>query len=250
MNNILKIENLSKTYYSLKGEVKAIDNFSLSINNGDYISIIGSSGCGKSTILNILSFLDKDYDGSINFKNKNIKVGYMLQEDSLFDWLTVYENAILGLKIKHLLNKQNIKYVKNLLIKYGLKDFMNKYPKSLSGGMRQRVALIRTLAIKPDILLLDEPFSALDYQTRLKVSDDVYKIIKEEGKTVIMVTHDIAEAISMSDKVVVLSKRPCKIKNIYNIELTNRSNPINNRKAKEFTYYYDLLWRDLDEMVS
>ena len=250
MNSILKIKNLSKTYYSLKGEVKAIDNFSLDVNNGDYISIIGSSGCGKSTILNILSFLDKDYDGDIKFIDNNIKVGYMLQEDSLFDWLTVYENAILGLKVKHLLTKENIKYVKDLLIKYGLKEFINKYPKSLSGGMRQRVALIRTLAIKPDILLLDEPFSALDYQTRLKVSDDVYKIIKEEGKTVIMVTHDIAEAISMSDKVVVLSKRPCKIKNIYNIELTNKSNPINNRKSKEFTYYYDLLWRDLDEMVS
>lgn len=250
MNNILKIENLSKTYYSLKGEVKAIDNFSLSVNNGDYISIIGSSGCGKSTILNILSFLDKDYDGKIKFINNNIRVGYMLQEDSLFDWLTVYENAILGLKVKHILTEENIKYVRDLLIKYGLKDFMNKYPKSLSGGMRQRIALIRTLAIKPDILLLDEPFSALDYQTRLKVSDDVYKIIKQEGKTVIMVTHDIAEAISMSDKVVVLSKRPCKIKNIYNIELENKSNPISNRKAKEFTYYYDLLWRDLDEMVS
>lgn len=250
MDSILKIRNLSKTYYSLKGEVKAIDNFSLDINNGDYISIIGSSGCGKSTILNILSFLDKDYEGNIEFKNNDIKVGYMLQEDSLFDWLTVYENAILGLKIKHILTEENKKYVKDLLIKYGLKDFINKYPKSLSGGMRQRVALIRTLAIKPDILLLDEPFSALDYQTRLKVSDDVYKIIKEEGKTVIMVTHDIAEAISMSDKVVVLSKRPCEIKNIYNIELTNKDTPINNRKAKEFSYYYELLWRDLDEMVS
>lgn len=249
MNNILKIRNLSKTYYSLKGEVKAIDNFSLDINDGDYISIIGSSGCGKSTILNALSSLDKDYDGSIQFRDNNVKVGYMLQEDSLFDWLTVYENAILGLKIKHLLNEENIKYVNNLLIKYGLKDFVNKYPKSLSGGMRQRVALIRTLAIKPDILLLDEPFSALDYQTRLKVSDDVYRIIKEENKTVIMVTHDIAEAISMSDKVVVLSKRPCKIKNIYNIELTNKGTPINNRKSKEFVYYYDLLWRDLDETV-
>jgi NitT/TauT family transport system ATP-binding protein len=173
----------------------------------------------------------------------------MLQDDSLFDWLTVYENAIIGLKIKHLLTSNNIKYVKDLLIKYGLKDFMNKYPKSLSGGMRQRVALIRTLAIKPDILLLDEPFSALDYQTRLKVSDDVYKIIKEENKTVIMVTHDIAEAISLSDKVVVLSKRPCKIKKIYDINLSNKSTPINNRKDEKFTYYYDQLWRDLDESI-
>ena len=249
MNNILKIDNLSKVYYSLKGEIKAIDNFSLDIDNGEYISIIGSSGCGKSTILNILSSLDKDYEGNIIFNNNDIKVGYMLQDDSLFDWLTVYENAIIGLKIKHLLTSNNIKYVKDLLIKYGLKDFMNKYPKSLSGGMRQRVALIRTLAIKPDILLLDEPFSALDYQTRLKVSDDVYKIIKEENKTVIMVTHDIAEAISLSDKVVVLSKRPCKIKKIYDINLSNKSTPINNRKDEKFAYYYDQLWRDLDESI-
>ena len=249
MNNILKIKNLSKAYYSLNGEIKAIDNFSLSINKGEYISIIGSSGCGKSTILNILSSLDKNYEGDIIFENDNIKVGYMLQDDSLFDWLTVYENAILGLKIKKLLTEENIKYVKNLLIKYGLKDFMNKYPKSLSGGMRQRVALIRTLAIKPDILLLDEPFSALDYQTRLKVSDDVYKIIKEENKTVVMVTHDIAEAISLSDKVVVLSKRPCKVKKIYGINLSNKDTPINNRKDDRFSYYYEQLWRDIDESI-
>lgn len=249
MNNVLRINNLSKAYYSLKGEIKAIDNFSLDVSSGDYISIIGSSGCGKSTILNILSLLDKDYDGEILFKSKDIKVGYMLQDDSLFDWLTVYQNAIIGLKIKHLLTKENIDYVKSLLIKYGLKDFMNKYPSSLSGGMRQRVALIRTLAIKPDILLLDEPFSALDYQTRLKVGDDVYRIIKEENKTVIMVTHDIAEAVSMSDKVVVLSKRPCKIKNVYDIKLANKDTPINNRKDEKFAYYYDQLWRDLDEAI-
>ncbi len=246
MNNILKIDNLSKVYYSLKGEIKAIDNFSLDIDNGEYISIIGSSGCGKSTILNILSSLDKDYEGNIIFNNNDIKVGYMLQDDSLFDWLTVYENAIIGLKIKHLLTSNNIKYVKDLLIKYGLKDFMNKYPKSLSGGMRQRVALIRTLAIKPDILLLDEPFSALDYQTRLKVSDDVYKIIKEENKTVIMVTHDIAEAISLSDKVIILSDRPSTIKKVLNINLANKSTPINNRKCPEFNYYYESIWKEIN----
>lgn len=248
MNNILKIDNLSKAYYSSKGEVKAIDNFSLGVNKGEYVSIIGSSGCGKSTILNILSSLDKEYEGNIIFSN-NVKVGYMLQDDSLFDWLTVYENAIIGLKVKHLLTEENKKYVKSLLIRYGLKDFMNKYPKSLSGGMRQRVALIRTLAIKPDILLLDEPFSALDYQTRLKVGDDVYKIAKEENKTVIMVTHDIAEAISMSDRIVVLSKRPCRIKKIYDVNLSKKDTPINNRKDDKFAYYYDQLWRDLDESI-
>ena len=248
MNSILKIDNLSKAYYSLKGEIKAIDNFSLDVNKGEYVSIIGSSGCGKSTILNILSSLDKEYEGNIIFSN-NVKVGYMLQDDSLFDWLTVYENAIIGLKVKHLLTEENKKYVKDLLIRYGLKDFMNKYPKSLSGGMRQRVALIRTLAIKPDILLLDEPFSALDYQTRLKVGDDVYKIAKEENKTVIMVTHDIAEAISMSDRIVVLSKRPCRIKKIYDVNLSKKDTPINNRKDDKFAYYYEQLWRDLDESI-
>lgn len=249
MKNILEINNLSKNYCGLEGEVEAIKNFSLKVKKGDYVSIIGSSGCGKSTILNILASLEKEYEGNFKLESNTIKIGYMLQEDSLFDWLTVYENSILGLKIQKKLNTKNIEYVKKLLYKYGLKDFMNKYPKSLSGGMRQRVALIRTLAIKPDILLLDEPFSALDYQTRLKVSDDVYKIIKNEKKTVIMVTHDIAESISMSEKIVVLSKRPCQIKNIYNINLTNKSTPIENRKAKEFALYYDVLWRDLDESV-
>lgn len=248
MDEILKIENLNKTYHSLKGEVLTIKDFSLDIKENSFISIIGTSGCGKSTILNIISNLDKDYEGNIKFDRDRI-VGYMLQDDSLFEWLTVLENAILGLKIQKKDTKENIEYVKNLLIKYGLKDFINKHPSHLSGGMRQRVALIRTLAIKPDILILDEPFSALDYLSRLKISDDVYNIIKEEKKTVIMVTHDLAEAISMADYIVVLSKRPATIKNIHKIELTDKKNPIHNRKAKEFSYYYDILWRELDEHV-
>ena len=173
----------------------------------------------------------------------------MLQDDSLFDWLTILDNALLGLEIKGKKTKENINYVKNLLKTYDLDSFKDKYPKELSGGMKQRVALIRTLAIHPDILLLDEPFSALDYQTRLAVSDDVYKIIKKEKKTVIMVTHDLAEAISLADKVVVLSKRPCRIKNIYDINLTNKSNPIENRKAKEFSSYYEKIWKDLDVFI-
>ena len=144
--------------------------------------------------------------------------------------------------------KKNKQYVLDLLNNYGLKDFINSYPNNLSGGMRQRVALIRTLATKPDLLLIDEPFSALDYQTRLAVSDDVYNIIKQENKTAIMVTHDIAEAISMADKIVILSKRPSKIKKIIDIKLSNKSNPINNRKAKEFSYYYDLIWKEIDHV--
>ena len=170
----------------------------------------------------------------------------MLQNDSLFEWRTVLENCLLGLEVNKKLTQENKEYVIHLLKTYGLEEFMYEYPARLSGGMRQRVALIRTLATKPDILLLDEAMSALDYQSRLAISDDIFKIIKKEGKTAIMVTHDIAEAISMSDRIVVLSKRPAIVKKIYNIELSNKSTPIHNRKCKEFSEYYDMIWRDLD----
>ena len=173
-------------------------------------------------------------------------MGYMLQNDTLFPWLNILDNTLLGLKIEKNITKENIQKVTRLLETYGLKDFIKKYPNNLSGGMRQRVALIRTLATNPDILLLDEPFSALDYQTRLAVSDDVWKIIKKEKKTTIMITHDIAEAISMADRIIVLTNRPSKVKSIYTIEMKNKQNPINNRKQKEFQYYYDKIWKDID----
>ena len=248
MDTLVQIKNLSKTYESIDGKVNAIKDVTFDIYKNEFLTIIGSSGCGKSTILNILDQLDKEYQGTIEF-NEDINIGYMLQEDALFEWLTVEENALLGLKILKKLNDETRKYTISLLDKYGLKDFKDKYPKSLSGGMRQRVALIRTLATKPKILLMDEPFSALDYQTRLQVSDDVYRIIKQEGMTVVMVSHDLAESISVSDRIIVLSKRPATIKNIYKIELSNKSTPIENRKAKEFAYYYDILWKDLDKNV-
>ena len=240
--SILTIKNLNKIYHTKTSETKAIEDFSFELNDNEFIAIVGPSGCGKSTILNILANLDNKSNGEIILKN-NIKLGYMLQQDALFNWKTVLDNCLLGLEINKLNNKD---YVLKLLNTYGLKDFINSYPNNLSGGMRQRVALIRTLATKPDILLLDEPFSALDYQTRLKVSDDVYKIIKKEKKSAIMVTHDIAEAISMADKIIVLSKRPSVIKKIIDIKLTDKSTPINNRKAKEFAYYYDLIWKEID----
>lgn len=245
MNNILKIVNLGKKYHSTKEELVAIDNISLSILKGEYVAIVGPSGCGKSTLLNIIGGIDYKTSGNI-IMQENTKIGYMLQEDSLFPWLTILDNCLLGLKIRHELNKENINYVKKLLTTYGLKDFLDKYPNSLSGGMRQRVALIRTLALKPDILLLDEPFSALDYQTRLAVSNDVFKIIKDAKKTVIMITHDIAEAISMADRVIVLSDRPSKVKKIYNIEMSKKSTPIENRKCPEFAKYYDMIWKEID----
>lgn len=245
MRNLLKIDNLRKSYHTPKEEILALDNFSYTLSEGEFVSIVGPSGCGKSTILSILSDLMKPSDGTIELE-KDIKVGYMLQQDCLFDFRTILDNCLLGLEIQNELTEENKQYVIHLLETYGLKDFMYRYPENLSGGMRQRVALIRTLATKPDILLLDEPFSALDYQTRLAVSDDVYKILKEEKKSAIMVTHDLAEAISMSDHVIVMTARPGKIKKIYQIELTNKSNPIENRKAKEFSTYYDQIWKDID----
>ena len=248
MNNILEIKNLRKIYHSIKGEVKAIDNFSFNLKNGEFVAIVGPSGCGKSTILSILCGLEEKTSGTINYF-KNNKVGYMLQQDSLFEWRTVLNNCLLGLEINNNLNEDNKKYVINLINTYGLHDFINSYPDNLSGGMRQRVALIRTLATKPDILLMDEPFSALDYQSRLKISDDIYKILKNENKSMIMVTHDIAEAISMCDKVIVLSNRPATIKNIYDINLEHKSTPINNRTDKNFSKYYELIWKDIDSNV-
>ena len=246
MEPILRIKNLEKNYHDPTDEIKALKNINLEIYPKEWISIVGPSGCGKTTLLSILSNLEKASSGNIIFKSNNIKLGYMLQKDALFPWLNILDKCLIGLKINHTLNEENKNRVIKLLNTYGLSDFIYKYPNSLSGGMKQRVALIRTLAINPDILLLDEPFSALDYQTRLALSDDIYDIIKKEGKTVILVTHDLAEAISLSDRVIVLSKRPAEVKRIYTINLTNKSTPTNNRKCKEFYNYYDEIWRDLD----
>ena len=244
-NKILTIKNLSKSYHDKKGEIKALEDINIDIEEKEFISIVGPSGCGKSTILSILSNLEEKSTGEIK-KDKDLTIGYMLQTDSLFFWRTILDNCLIGLEVTNKLTEENKNYVSQLLKTYGLYEFKDKYPSSLSGGMRQRVALIRTLAIKPDILLLDEPMSALDYQSRLAISNDIYNIIKKEGKTAIMVTHDIAEAVSMSDRVIVLTKRPAIVKNIYKIELSNKSTPMNNRRCKEFNKYYDMIWRDLD----
>lgn len=248
MSRILRINKLHKNYYSKEGIVVALDDISLDIKEGEFVAIVGPSGCGKSTLLNIIGGIDTADGGIIDMDNY-IKIGYMLQNDCLFPWINILDNCLLGLKINGSLNSDNVSYVRDLLDMYGLGDFIYKYPNSLSGGMKQRVALIRTLALKPDILLLDEPFSALDYQTRLAVSDDVFKIIKDAGKTVIMITHDIAEAISMADRVVILTNRPAKVKKIYDIDLSGKSNPINNRKCVEFSNYYDLIWKEIDYHV-
>lgn len=245
MNNLLEIKNLTKNYHTKEGEIKAIKDCNLKVSKGEIIALVGPSGCGKSTLLSIISELDKDYQGEV-IKSDNLKIAYMLQSDALFPWLTIYENAILGLKVQKMLTEENLAYVDYLLKFYNLDEFKNKYPKSLSGGMKQRVALIRTLALKPDLLLLDEPFSALDQQARLVISDDVYKIIKKEKKTVILVTHNIEEAITFADRVIVLTKRPSYIKNIVEIKMDNNDSIYERRKDKNYFKYFDIIWKDLD----
>ena len=247
-DKILELKNIKKIYHEKQGEIIALDNISFNVKDKEFISIIGPSGCGKSTILSILANIENLTQGEIKIKDK-VKVGYMLQQDSLFPWKTVLENCYIGLKIQKQDTKENKNKVLELLKKYGLYEFKDKYPSSLSGGMRQRVALIRTLATNPDILLLDEPFSALDYQTRLKLSDDLYKIIKNEKKSAIMVTHDIAEAISLSQRIILLTKRPATIKEIYEINLEENKTPTENRKDKNFMKYYDAIWKELDNHV-
>ena len=250
MNNIiLTLKNLSKTYYTKSGETLAIKNFSYDVKENTIIAIVGPSGCGKSTLLNIIGNLEEKTSGEIIFKNNKNKIGYMFQNDCLFPWLNILDNCLIGLKIKNELTEEKKEYVINLLTNYGLKDFIYSYPNNLSGGMRQRVALIRTLATNPDILLLDEPFSALDFETRQIVSDDVYKIIKKEHKTTIIITHNIEEAIAMANTVIVLTKRPAIIKKVFDINLTNSSTPINNRTCPEFNDYYKEIWQVFDHEI-
>lgn len=249
----LMLKNISKVYQDDNGETVAIKDFSYTFEKGHFTSIVGPSGCGKSTLLSIICGLEKASSGTIYMDNsilttKNYNIGYMLQRDYLLDWRTIYKNVLLGLEIRKTLNKGSEEYANFLLEKYGLAEFKNKYPSQLSGGMRQRVALIRTLAIKPDVLLLDEAFSALDYQTRLSVTEDVYRIIKAENKVTIMVTHDIPESISMSDEVIILSKRPSTIKKVYEVdfEMENRT-PLTCRDNPKFSQYFEKVWKELND---
>ena len=252
MHKGLELKNISKIYQDDNGETLAIKDFSYKFENGEFVTLLGPSGCGKSTLLSIIAGLESPSSGNvllngIDITNKRSNIGYMLQKDYLLEWRTILKNVILGLEIKKELTNENVEYAKKLLKTYGLSDFIDKYPSQLSGGMKQRVALIRTLATKPEILLLDEAFSALDYQTRLDVSTDVYRIIKSENKSTIMVTHDIPEAISMSDKIIVLSHRPATIKNIHEIkfDIKNR-NPLNCRDHPDFRKYFDTIWKELN----
>ena len=220
MASILEVKGIGKRYQNKDGEVQALKNVNFRVKPGEFVSIIGPSGCGKSTLLSIIAGLEEKSEGEIYIQNEKVtgvspKIGYMLQRDCLLEWRTIFSNALFGLEVKGKKSKENIEYVESLLKKYSLYDFKDKYPSEISGGMRQRAALIRTLAVKPKILLLDEAFCALDYQTRIMVTNDIYQILRQENITALIVTHDISEAISMSDRVLVLSKRPGTIKDIH-----------------------------------
>ncbi len=247
-SKIIDINNISLFYQTKETEVEAIRNISFSVSGGEFVGIVGPSGCGKSTLLSLIAGLLRPSSGSITIYGKNT-VGYMLQKDYLFPWRTIHQNILLGLEIKKAKTKENIEKAENLLKTYGLWDFRNSFPDEISGGMRQRCALIRTLAVDPSILLLDEAFSALDYQTRLAVADDIYSIIKREKKTVLMVTHDISEALSLCDRIIVLSSRPAVIKSEYNIDFGEELTPIDKRDRTEFPHYFNSIWRDIDVKV-
>lgn len=242
---ILQFDNVSKRYCNDDKPLQVLKNIHLKVRKGEIIAITGPSGCGKSTMLNLISSLETPTEGIVRV---NGDIGYMFQHDHLLEHRNVYKNVILGLEVKkEHKNSKLIDEVNRMLKTYGLDDFRKHYPKELSGGMRQRVALIRTLAVNPDILLLDEPFASLDYQTKINVIDDIYQIIKKERKTAIIVTHDISEAISIADKVIVMSKRPSSIKKIHEIKFNEslELTPYEKRKSPEFSVYYDMIWSEL-----
>lgn len=251
MKKILTLDKVSLNYQTINSETKAVNNLSFTVNDGEFVAIIGPSGCGKTSILSLITGLIKASSGKIYMFDEEVvepskRTAYMLQKDHLFPWLTIEKNIILPLDIKKNKNQENLDYANDLLKKYGLFEFKKYYPKQLSGGMRQRVALIRTLTQKPDILLLDEPFSALDFQTRLSVCDDVYKIIKSERKTAILVTHDISEAISLADKIIVLSKRPAEIIDICETDIDKTLLPLKRRETPAFSKWFERLWGELN----
>ena len=247
----VKFDHLQKTFQSPDGEIRALEDISFSVEAGAFVSIVGPSGCGKSTLLNILAGLETPSAGQVLLDGEPVtgttdKIGYMPQKDQLFPWRTIWGNMVLGLEIQRRTDPADLTRIRTLLERYGLAEFEKKLPSQLSGGMRQRCALIRTMATDPGLLLLDEPFSALDYQTRLSVSDDIHTIIRREGKTAILVTHDISEAVSMSDRVVVLSARPGRVKTVCQLDGLQGLPPMARRDHPSFHRYFNEIWKELD----
>lgn len=253
MKSKLEVRNLSFSYHSMAGETRALSDISFVVEPGEFLAVVGPSGCGKSTLLSLISGLLSASEGAILIDGEPTvagdgRIGYMLQTDHLFEWRTVFSNACLGLEIQSKLDDTGRKKVLDLLALYGLEAFANAKPSELSGGMRQRVALIRTLALEPDILLLDEPFSALDYQTRLTVCDDISTIIRGQKKTAVMITHDLSEAVSVADRILILTSRPGRIKNTITVKFPdNAISPLLRRNCPEFSSYFNEVWRLLRE---
>lgn len=243
MKEVLRFDNVRMHYHTKQGETVAVKDLSFSVNEREFVGIIGPSGCGKTTLLSLAAGLLTPTGGTVH--SGGVSFGYMLQKDELFPWRTIEKNIFLPLEIKRKCTEENKERVLTLAEKYGLKQFLKSYPSALSGGMRQRAALIRTLALDPDVLLLDEPFSALDYQTRLSVCDDVYAIIRNEKKTALLITHDISEAISVSDRIVVLSKRPATVTSIHELAF-EENEPLKRRENKEFSKWFEILWKELN----
>lgn len=249
--NALTLKNISYSYHSLREETPALKNISFSVAEGEFVAIVGPSGCGKSTLLSIIAGLLPPESGSIITNSANpalskTTIGYMLQKDHLLPYRNILQNVLLGPEIQKKVSNETLNYAGELLREYGLWDVKDKYPDELSGGMRQRVALIRTMVLNPSLLLLDEPFSALDYQTRLYVSADICSRIRKAGKTALLITHDLSEAISLADRIIVLTNRPATVKKQLKIELSNeRDDPIATRTAKEFNEYFEILWKEL-----
>lgn len=246
MDTILELQNVCHAYHTLEGETPALKDLTFQVKRGEFFSIVGPSGCGKSTLLSLIAGLMDPESGSVTLHGKQI--GYMLQKDHLLEWRSIYKNIVLGLEIQHALTPETKQKVFSYLKQYGLSDFASAKPSELSGGMRQRVALIRTLMLEPDLLLLDEPFSALDYQTRLNVADDIGQIIRKEHRSAILVTHDLSEAISLGDRVLILTKRPGAIKRILPLTFSLETDtPMNRRGAPEFKEYFNLIWKELND---
>ena len=252
MPSFLECRDVGYTYHSLNGETNALEHISFTVDEGEFVAIVGPSGCGKTTMLSLLCGQLTESTGEILFRGKPLRehidfhIGYMPQQDQLFEWRNIYGNVTLGLEIQKKLTEENQSYARKLMEEYGLWEFRHVRPNQLSGGMRQRAALIRTLVLRPSLLLLDEPFSALDYQTRLSVADDIYQIIKKEHKTAILVTHDLSEAVSMADRVVILSKRPATV--LKEVETTfemEQRTPMKARNMAGFKEYFNEIWEVL-----
>ena len=252
MKPSLELNDISYSYHTLDGETHALSNISFSLAPGEFTAVVGPSGCGKSTLLSLIAGLMKPESGQIYLNGEPLtenssKIGYMLQHDHLFEWRTVYRNVLLGAEINKTLTPEIKEKANVLLEQYGLKRFARSKPSDLSGGMRQRAALTGTLLLDPELLLLDEPFSALDYQTRLTVSDDIGQIIRRSGKTALLVTHDLSEAVSLSDRVIVLTRRPASIARIVPVTFDlDKDTPLNRRNAPEFKTYFNEIWKELN----